>query len=227
MFKVILILVKKEMIETLSNKKKLWPFLLALIPIYMFFYTKGSKSLLDLRTTVYYIPVLVIALISLQLSSTSLLNEKNSKMLDVLLAMKVRPILIVLAKNIFTVFFAIIIGIIILIITKIGSIYTFGEDLLIISSRFLFILISIAYLSSVISFLVSSIVREISVIPIIAATSTIIVIGISLKIVSIFYTDNLSEQSMFTSSILLLLINIILTLINTKYIKSKKFLINI
>jgi ABC-type Na+ efflux pump permease subunit len=125
MFKYMFLIIKKDFLETIMNKSKLWPFFLTLIPLLIFFYNKGTESLFPLEVSIYFIPVFISSIIAMQLSSVSMLDEKKYKMLDVLYAMKIEPIIITIAKIIYSVIFSFIISIIIIISLKYASIYVF------------------------------------------------------------------------------------------------------
>ncbi len=227
MHKEVFLIIRKEIIETISSKRKLWPYVFTIIPILMFFYTKGSESLFPVDYAVYIIPIFISTLIAMQISSTSIINEKSTNMLDILLAMKIKPIVIVFAKNIFLVLFAILISLIFILIMKIGIIYFFKEDLLILNPGYLIFLTAISYLGSVITFLISLIIREQSVIPMTSLFALTIVIG------SIYWLLNLYRIYVFESinllfiSIIIIVLDIILSQVGAYLLKKSKFIISI
>lgn len=227
MFKILLLLITKEIIETISNKRKLWPFILTLIPIFMFFYTKGSESLFAIGTTVYTIPILIIVIISMQISSTSILNEKNTKMLDIILAMKTPPIIIVFAKNLFSSIFAICIGFSTVLLMKISSIIVFKEDLLGLNIHYIVFLFMISYFASIITFLVSVIIRELSVIPIISSILVIITIFGMYKFLTFYNINIFFSNSLFIINILIVIINIVMTVVNSYLLTKSKYIMSI
>ncbi|MDD2370953.1 MAG: hypothetical protein PHQ32_03010 [Firmicutes bacterium] len=227
MVKVILLIVKKEIIETISNKRKLWPFIFAILPIFMFFYTKGSDSMFDIGSGVYILPIFITTIIAMQLSSTSILNEKSTKMLDIILGMKINAVMLVIAKNTFSTIFSMLIGLIIILTMKFGSIYAFREDILIINFGYLFLFLTITYFSSVLTFLISLIIRELSVIPIVSTLALILFTGTIYKLLILIDIYIFSNTILFSLAIFFIIINIVMTFIDAYCLTRSQFLISI
>ena len=227
MIKMFWLLLKKEIIETISNKRKLWPFVFVFLPLFMFFYTKGTESMFDVETAVYFIPVFITTIIAMQLSSTSMLNEKNCKMLDVLLGMKINPAILVFAKNIFAGIFSMLVGLIFILIMKYGTIYVFKEDLLILDIGFLVLLSILTYFSSVITFLFSMVIRELSVIPIVSSLGVIVTVGFVYYLVLLFGVDMVSSLAFLIMGVIMVLLSIVLTFVSVQVLIKSKFIISI
>lgn len=227
MYKEVLLIVKKEMIETIRNKRKLWPFLFAVIPIFMFFYTKGSESLFPPSYVVYILPVYISILIGMQISITSLLNEKSTNMLDVLLAMKIKPLAIVFSKNIFSALFGFIISFIIILMMKTGSIYFFKEDLLTLNLGYFIFIYVITYLGSGLTFLISLLIREQSIIPITSSLALILIIGPIFWLLDIYNISGNSNINLLLISLLIVALNFVITKISSYVLKNSKYIVSI
>jgi ABC-type Na+ efflux pump permease subunit len=227
MSKEVFLIIKKEIIETIRNKRKLWPFLFTVIPIFMFFYTKGSESLFPPGYAVYILPVFISTLIGMQISSTSLLNEKSTHMLDILLAMKIKPLVIVFSKNIFSALFALIISFIIILMMKTGSIHFFKEDLLTLNLGYFIFIYVISYLCSGLTFLISLLIREQSIIPMTSSLALILIIG------PIFWLFDINKIPLFSNinllfiSTIILVLNFLISLICSYVLKNSKFIVSI
>lgn len=227
MYKEVLLIIKKEIIETIRNKRKLWPFLFAVIPIFMFFYTKGSESLFPPGYAVYILPVFISTLIGMQISSTSLLNEKSTHMLDILLAMKIKPLVIVFSKNIFSALFGLIISLIIILMMKTGSIYFFKEDLLTLNLGYFIFIYVISYLGSGLTFLISLLIREQSIIPMTSSLALILIIGPIFWLLDINKISCISNINLLLISLLIVVLNFVITQISSYILKNSKYIISI
>lgn len=227
MSKEVFLIIKKEIIETIRNKRKLWPFLFEVIPIFMFFYTKGSESLFPPGYTVYILPVFISTLIGMQISSTSLLNEKSTNMLDVLLAMKIKPLVIVFSKNIFSVLFGLIVSFIIILMMKTGSIYFFKEDLLTLNLGYFIFIYVISYLGSGLTFLISLLIREQSIIPMTSSFALILIIGPIFWFLDINKISCISNINLLLISLLIIALNFVITQISSYILKNSKYIISI
>jgi ABC-type transport system involved in multi-copper enzyme maturation permease subunit len=227
MHKEVFLIIKKEIIETIRSKRKLWPFVFTIIPILMFFYTKGSESLFPVDYAVYIIPIFIATLIAMQISSTSIINEKSTHMLDILLAMKIKPIVIVFAKNIFVALFAILISLIFILIMKIGSFYFLKEDLFILNFGYFIILPAITYSGSVTTFLISLTIREQSVIPMTSLFAFIIVFGPIYWLLNLYRIHVFESINLLFISMIIIVLDIILSQVGAYLLKKSKFIISI
>jgi ABC-type Na+ efflux pump permease subunit len=198
----------KEILEIRSSGKKLILFLVYLIPAFVISYSNGYESLLPMNLTPYYVLGIISAGSAVQLVFDSILSEKKSKTLDVLLASGITKLSIVVGKIIPSCVISFIFTIISMFIIKYNSTFNLKINVLLLLD---FVLV--AYLSACITIALTIIVSDEKIAPAFVIFTTV---GI---FVAIGYGLNKLKLPFNSIGLLFLLLCIIITFLTIQLLK--------
>lgn len=175
MIKDIMVMVVKEFNDYEKSIKKFLILLFFMFPILVAVISKFSHSLLSLDISVIYIYLLVPILVTMQIVYDSIISEKKSKTFDILLSSGISKSAIIIGKAIPACLISYIFSIISLVVLKFGLANIISIEITI----FMFIIpIFISYFASCITMILSILVSDDKVAPMInAICSTAIVFG--------------------------------------------------
>lgn len=176
MFNDILLITKKETLELAYSAKRLLV-LLALLVIPIGFIVSNTPGVLPFETAIYGLPLLLCIGGAGQISYDSILSEKRSKTLDILLSSGISKIALIVGKAVPPVVISYILGIMSVFIIEVGSkssVYVFDLKTFII----LFILPAIVgYFVSCFSLVITILITDEKVSPMIGSTTSIAFFG--------------------------------------------------
>ncbi|MCW6086529.1 MULTISPECIES: hypothetical protein [Clostridium] len=210
----------KELWEIKSSWKKLmWMSFIVLLPL-IFLYNSRFEIIPKQMQPIYLVTLVAFA-VSGQLSSNSLIREKNYKTLDIILCDNIPKYSVVIGKILPATIIGYIYCIVSLLLLKITVFSIYGSNLRIeITQLFIILPLAIAYLGSSASVLANLIIRDERVISLMSLIICLLVSGCVYLV-----NTHILQINIYINSLLILILSFVLNIISVFILKHSSSLL--
>ncbi|NFV14534.1 hypothetical protein ACFLKB_17790 (plasmid) [Clostridium sp. FAM 1755] len=210
----------KELWEIKSSWKKLmWMSYIILLPL-IFLYNSRFEIIPKQMQPIYLVTLVAFA-VSGQISSNSLIREKNYKTLDIILCKNIPKYSVVIGKILPSTLIGYIYCLVSLCLLKVASFAIYGNQIKIeVTQLFIILPLAIAYLGSSASVLANLIIRDERVISLMSLIICLLVAGV------VYWINiHILQINIYINSLLILIISFVLNIISIFILKHSSSLL--